>query len=96
MIDYDTDWRAVGACLGADPDLFFPIAVGDAAGAQVQRALRICGGCQVRQQCLDFAVRTGESHGIWGGTTPDDRVRARRALTRRAARRPLAYREVTV
>jgi WhiB family redox-sensing transcriptional regulator len=92
MIDYATDWRATGACLGADPDLFFPIAVGEAARAQVERALRICDRCQVRQQCLDFAVRTGESHGIWGGTTPDDRLRARRARTRRAARRPLAYR----
>ena len=35
MIDYATDWRATGACLGADPDLFFPIAVGEAARTQV-------------------------------------------------------------
>jgi WhiB family redox-sensing transcriptional regulator len=96
MTDYATDWRAVGACLGADPDLFFPIAVGEAASTQVAQALRICDGCQVRQQCLDFAMRTGESHGIWGGTTPDDRARARRARTRRAARRSPADREVTV
>ena len=95
MIEYATDWRAVGACLGTDPDLFFPVAVGAAASTQVTRALRICDGCQVRQQCLEFAVRTGESHGIWGGTTPDDRVRARRARTRRASRRPLPYRRVT-
>jgi WhiB family transcriptional regulator, redox-sensing transcriptional regulator len=92
MTDYATDWRAAGACLAADPDLFYPIAVGDAARTQVARALRICGDCQVRQQCLDFALRTGESHGIWGGTTPEDRVRTRRARTRRASsRRPLAY-----
>ena len=86
MIDYATDWRATGACLGADPDLFFPIAVGEAATAQVQRALRICDGCRVRQQCLEFAVRTGESHGIWGGTTPDDRRAARRREFRAARR----------
>ena len=96
MTDYATDWRAAGACLGADPDLFFPIAVGEAAGTQVALALRICDRCQVRQQCLEFAMRTGESHGIWGGTTPDDRARARRARTRRAARRSPANREVTV
>ena len=59
MTDYATDWRAAGACLGADPDLFFPIAVGEAASTQVARALRICDGCPVRQQCLDFAMRTG-------------------------------------
>ena len=28
MIEYATDWRAAGACLNADPDLFFPVAVG--------------------------------------------------------------------
>jgi WhiB family redox-sensing transcriptional regulator len=92
MTDIATDWRADSACLGAEPDLFFPIAVGEAASTQIARALRICDGCRVRQQCLEFAMRTGESHGIWGGTTPDDRVRARRARTRRAAPRPLAYR----
>ena len=76
MIEYATDWRAAGACLTADPDLFFPVAVGAAASPQVTRALRICDGCPVRQQCLDFAMRTGESAGIWGGTTPEERVRA--------------------
>ena len=94
MIDYATDWRAVSACLGADPDLFFPIAVGEAAQSQVTRALRICEGCQVRQKCLDFAVRTGEFNGIWGGTTPEDRMRSRRARTRRASsRRTRVYQE---
>ena len=61
MIEYATDWRAAGACLTADPDLFFPVAVGAAASPQVARALRICDGCPVRQQCLDFAMRTGET-----------------------------------
>lgn len=87
MIEYATDWRAAGACLTADPDLFFPIAVGTAANTQVSRALRICDGCQVKQQCLDFAMRTGEANGIWGGTTPDERIRARRTRARRPARR---------
>jgi len=50
MIDYATDWRASGACLSADPDLFFPIAAGGAACTQVRRALHIRDGCQVRQQ----------------------------------------------
>jgi WhiB family redox-sensing transcriptional regulator len=78
MIEYATDWRAEGACLRADPDLFFPVATGTAAATHVSRALRICAGCRVRQQCLEFAMRTGEAHGIWGGTTPDDRIRERR------------------
>ena len=87
MIEYATNWRAASACLNTDPDVFFPVAVGTAASKQVARALRICDGCTVRQQCLDFAMRSGEKDGIWGGTTPEDRVRARRARNRRTVRR---------
>ena len=83
MIGYDADWRAAGACLAADPELFFPIPVGTAASTQVTRALRICDGCGVREECLEFAMRTGEAHGIWGGKTPEERIRARRARNRR-------------
>jgi WhiB family redox-sensing transcriptional regulator len=91
MIEYPTNWRAASACLNADPDVFFPVAVGTAAVKQISLALRICQGCPVRQQCLDFAVRTGEKDGIWGGTTPEQRIRARRAgRARRARNRPPA------
>jgi WhiB family redox-sensing transcriptional regulator len=83
MTPYATEWRAASACLSADPELFFPIAHGSAADGQISSALRVCAGCTVRQQCLDFAMTTGEAHGIWGGTTPDERIRARRRATRR-------------
>jgi WhiB family redox-sensing transcriptional regulator len=87
MIEYAIEWRAASACLDTDPDVFFPVAVGSAASKQVERAMRICAGCTVRQQCLDFAIRSGEKDGIWGGTTPDERIRVRRARNRRPARR---------
>jgi WhiB family redox-sensing transcriptional regulator len=87
MIEYASNWRAASACLNTDPDLFFPVAAGIAASKQVARALRICDGCTVKRQCLDFAVRSGEKDGIWGGTTPEERIRARRARNRRPARR---------
>jgi WhiB family transcriptional regulator, redox-sensing transcriptional regulator len=85
MIEYATNWRAASACLNADPDLFFPVAVGTAVSKQVSRALRLCQGCTVRQHCLDFAMQSGEKEGIWGGTTPEERIRARRARNRRPA-----------
>ena len=85
MIDYDTEWRSSGACLAADPDLFFPVAVGTAAGKETSRALRICDSCAVKRQCLEFAMETNEATGIWGGTTPDERISVLRA---RRARRP--------
>jgi WhiB family redox-sensing transcriptional regulator len=89
MIDRFPDWRAEGACRTADPDIFFPVAVGTAVAAkQVARALLICAGCTVRQQCLDFAMRTRETAGIWGGTTPEERIRVHRARNRRTARSP--------
>jgi WhiB family transcriptional regulator, redox-sensing transcriptional regulator len=87
MTEYATEWRGAGACLSADPELFFPIATGGPATGQVSNALHVCAGCTVRQQCLDFAMKTNEAHGIWGGTTPEERIRARRRSRRRTARR---------
>jgi WhiB family transcriptional regulator, redox-sensing transcriptional regulator len=87
MTHYATEWRAASACLSADPELFFPIAEGAAAAGQTSTALRVCAGCTVRQQCLDFAMATGEAHGIWGGTTADERIRARRRSMRRRKER---------
>jgi WhiB family redox-sensing transcriptional regulator len=87
MSEHASDWRGAGACLSADPDLFFPIAIGTAAAdRQVSGALHVCASCPVRDQCLEFAMRTNESHGIWGGTTPEERIRARRRNLRRSAR----------
>ena len=83
MTTYATDWRAAGACLSADPELFFPI---PRARSPTGRSAARCGSARVapvRQQCLDFAMQTAETHGIWGGTTPEERIRARRKATRR-------------
>lgn len=75
---YAGDWQTAGACLSADPDIFYPVSGSGASLAQINEARRICGRCSVRRECLDFAIQTGEAHGIWGGTTPEDRTRARR------------------
>ncbi|MGH3165292.1 MAG: WhiB family transcriptional regulator, partial [Trebonia sp.] len=87
MTQSATEWRAEGACLKADPDLFFPIAAAHVAARQIAKAQEICARCGVRQQCLDFAMQTGEANGIWGGTTPEERIRARRRVSARARRR---------
>jgi WhiB family transcriptional regulator, redox-sensing transcriptional regulator len=83
MIDYAMDWRKAGACLAADPDLFFPVSAGAAASNEYSRALSMCDGCPVKRQCLDFAMQTGEANGIWGGTTPEERIRVLRGRNRR-------------
>jgi WhiB family redox-sensing transcriptional regulator len=76
-----TQWRAAGACASADPDLFYPISYRGAALAQIAQARRICADCPVRSRCLGFAMETREPEGIWGGTTPAERTRARRRET---------------
>ena len=87
------NWRAAGACLSADPDLFFPISSAGPAERQIARAKKICAGCGVCRECLEFALSHEQVYGIWGGTTPEDRQRERRRKRRAvaaAARRRVA------
>ena len=83
------DWRKQGACLSADPDLFFPVSSRGVSATQIDRAKSVCASCPVRARCLDFALSTQQQFGIWGGTTEDERKRmsrrARRQLSRSAA-----------
>jgi len=79
------NWRSAGACLNADPDLFFPISMTGRAMEQIAKAKSICAGCAVRARCLEFAQANDPIYGIWGGTTPEERQRVRRR-ERRAAR----------
>jgi WhiB family redox-sensing transcriptional regulator len=78
-----TDWRANGACLSADPDLFFPLSSEGASRRQEARAKAVCGRCGVRRECLAFALATGQVHGVWGGLGEEELARLRRS--RRAA-----------
>src|ERR1700729_425497 len=78
------NWRSAGACMSADPDLFFPISSAGPGERQIARAKMICAGCQVRRECLEYALAHDQVYGIWGGTTPEDRQRARRRKRRAA------------
>jgi WhiB family redox-sensing transcriptional regulator len=75
-------WQERANCLGVDPDLFFP-----ERGASTREAKSVCGGCEVRLECLEYALCNGEKFGIWGGLSERERRRLRRqrALARRAA-----------
>ncbi|MGH9062478.1 MAG: WhiB family transcriptional regulator [Acidimicrobiales bacterium] len=77
-------WRGHAACRDVDPDLFFPIGVTGPAEIQIATAKSVCGGCGVREDCLEFAVQTNQEYGVWGGTSEDERRAIRRA--RRADR----------
>lgn len=77
-------WATRGACRDADPELFFPVASRGPALAQIAEAKRICAGCQVRVECLEYALATGQDSGVWGGASEEERRMLRRVrLTHR-------------
>jgi WhiB family transcriptional regulator, redox-sensing transcriptional regulator len=80
-IDDAGGWRAHGACLSTDPDLFFPISSRGASRRQEERAKAVCGRCGVREECLAFAVGTRQVHGVWGGLGEEELARLRRGLS---------------
>lgn len=80
-------WAERALCAQADGDAWFPDK-GRSALAVI--AKQICGRCPVRTECLDYALSgadtwKGISTGIWGGTTPRERSRLRRARKEAAA-----------
>jgi WhiB family redox-sensing transcriptional regulator len=81
-------WRSAGACLRADPDLFFPVSVTGRALEQIAKAKAVCADCPVWVQCLDFAQAHHPVDGIWAGTTEEDRQNARHGERRAARTRP--------
>ena len=56
------DWREKALCTQVPGDVWFP-----EGGENPRAAKRICGWCEVQAECLAFALKTNEQHGIWGG-----------------------------
>jgi len=67
-------WREYAACKGAPSEMFF-----DTSPAVQADARKICAGCRVRTECLEWALETEQQYGIFGGLT----VRGRKQLQRR-------------
>ncbi|MFI1417376.1 WhiB family transcriptional regulator [Streptomyces sp. NPDC020731] len=80
------NWRERATCRTEDPDLFFPIGTSGPALMQTEQAKAVCRRCPVQEQCLEWALDTGQSIGVWGGTSETER----RALKRRIAARRAA------
>jgi WhiB family redox-sensing transcriptional regulator len=75
-------WRQRAACRDIDTDFFFPNGETGEALAQAEAAKAVCAGCQVRPECLDFAMVTNQPYGIFGGLTEADRKTLRRRRSR--------------
>jgi WhiB family redox-sensing transcriptional regulator len=80
-------WTLAAACQFVDPEIFFP-----EKGGSTREAKLVCGGCEVRAECLAFALAHQERFGIYGGLSERERRRllpgfeAGRSPRRNAAR----------
>lgn len=68
----DHAWRLRAACIGEDPEEFFPVSESMRAA---EDAKTICSTCPVRRACLEDAIAVGDSYGIRGGMTAAERRR---------------------
>ena len=76
------DGREEALCRDEDPELFFPVGNSGPALAQIASAKLVCNRCPVTNQCLAWAIGSGQDAGVWGGMSEEER----RALKRRKAR----------
>ncbi|OMQ14765.1 transcription factor WhiB [Modestobacter sp. VKM Ac-2676] len=66
-------WQENALCAETDPEAFFP-----EKGGSTREAKKICTGCDVRAECLEYALSNDERFGIWGGLSERERRRLRR------------------
>jgi WhiB family transcriptional regulator, redox-sensing transcriptional regulator len=67
----DNYWMGDALCRSVDPNLWYP----EKGLAGVAKAKQICDACPVRRECLEYAMKTNEPHGIWGGMSTYERLR---------------------
>jgi WhiB family redox-sensing transcriptional regulator len=69
------EWQDRALCAQTDPEAFFP-----EKGGSTREAKKICLGCEVRHECLDYALAHDERFGIWGGLSERERRRLKRGV----------------
>ena len=68
-------WQADSLCAQTDPEAFFP-----EKGGSTRDAKKICTSCEVRTQCLEYALQNDERFGIWGGLSERERRKLRKSV----------------
>lgn len=68
----DIHWREDALCSQTDPEAFYPD-----RGPAPTLARNVCSRCPVKNPCLLYAITNNETHGVWGGTTPNERQKMR-------------------
>jgi predicted Fe-S protein YdhL (DUF1289 family) len=67
------DWQTDAPCTQTDPEIFFP-----EKGGSIRDAKQVCRGCDVRAECLAYALANDERFGIWGCLSERERHRLAR------------------
>ena len=75
-------WRNTAKCREADPSLFFPIGSSGRALNQIGAAKAVCIECSVKDLWLEFALKTNQDNGVWGGASEEERRQLRRERNR--------------
>lgn len=76
--DDASEWQLEAACRGHDAAAFFApphFERKEVRLARERHAKSVCRGCPVKDACLDYALRTREPHGVWGGLNEIERQR---------------------
>ena len=73
VVDGPLSWQLRALCAQTDPEAFFP-----EKGGSTREAKGVCTECEVRAECLDYALANDERFGIWGGLSERERRRLRR------------------
>jgi WhiB family transcriptional regulator, redox-sensing transcriptional regulator len=68
-------WQDRALCAQTDPEAFFP-----EKGGSTREAKRVCRSCDVRGECLEYALENDERFGIWGGLSERERRRVKREV----------------
>jgi WhiB family redox-sensing transcriptional regulator len=82
----DCSWMTSAACRNMDTSLFFPER---GQMKKFREAVAVCNGCQVKQQCFDYAMELSEQHeiiGVWAGTSAHQRRQLLREKTKNEQR----------
>ncbi|WP_173265781.1 WhiB family transcriptional regulator [Streptomyces pacificus] len=73
MADRALSWQENALCAQVGPDFFFP-----APGSSTREAKELCGACEGRTACLEYALANDERFGVWGGLSEEERSMLRR------------------
>lgn len=68
LVQEDQPWAEYALCAQADPEAWHP-----KKGVPSPKAKATCALCPVRQPCLEYALRTDQRWGIWGGLSERER-----------------------